>query len=308
MANDGFTKLQGLVDHFEARRLRAAARLHGDEAARWFFAIVGLELDFDYQINPLLTLRRVVDAPGEIELAGALADKSLMSAVASYSHSIQHELCVDRDAGNQQEEFDLAWRFLSALRTRTMSDFLVPAVSDRSWSTIAGVARDSCWVQLIEDVPRARRFVLPVPITREQLTWVDEHFTRFIELLEKPAFRLAVDSLTTHQHEASLRMTTASLWAGVEALLGISSELRFRLSALIAAFLEARGPERVRRYRGLKKLYDFRSRAVHGTAIDDTALQEHISEVRVLLSSLLCKITELGRFPSDDDWDLALFG
>jgi hypothetical protein len=303
-------RLRGVIDHFDGRRQRAAERLRGEDTPRWFFALVGLEIECDHELGDLLRLRQVVEPPGEVELAAALANKTLMSAVARYSHSVRHELCVERKTADddQQSGFNLAWWFLSALRVRTLAEFLVPAVSDHSWSTIAGVSEGTCQIALLEDVTRARRFAGPICVTSPDLVWVDEHLTRFIDLLEKPAFRLAVDSLTTHQHEASLRMTTASLWAGVEALFGISTELRFRLASLIAAFLEERGKARVGRYRSVKKLYDFRSRAVHGAVVDDSAMHEHIRQVRLLLSSLLCKIAELGHFPSEDDWETALFG
>lgn len=310
LSKERLDDLRRLVDHFEARRLRAAERLATDRKGRWYFALLGLDLGVpEYHIGDVATLRPVVEPPGEVELATALRDKDLLSAVGRYAHFVRHELGVDRSFGSKdQGAFNLAWLFLAALQTRTLADFLVPAVSDHSWSTIAAVADGGCYVQLLQDIPRARRFAVSVRISEGDLDWAAQNLLAFAELLEAPKFRLAVDCLTTHQHEASLRMTTASLWAGVEALFGISSELRFRLSVLVAAFLEPRGPQRIARYRAVKSLYDFRSRAVHGGALDDAMLEQHIRDVRMMLSLLICKMVEAKRVPSEDEWDATLLG
>ena len=311
LAKERLDELKRLVDHFEARRLRAVERLvAADRKGRWYFALLGLDLGVpEYHIGDVAALRPVAEPPGEVELATALTDKALLSAVGRYAHSVRHELGVDRSFGSKdQGAFNLAWWFLSALRIRTLADFLVPAVSDHSWATIAAISDGACHVQLLEDVPRARRFSVPVRISESDLDWASQSLIALAELLEVPRFRLAVDCLTTHQHEASLRMTTASLWAGVEALFGINSELRFRLSALVAAFLEPRGAQRITRYRVVKSLYDFRSRAVHGGTLDDAMLSQHIRDVRVMLSALVCKMVEIKRVPSEDEWDATLLG
>ena len=98
-------------------------------------------------------------------------------------------------------------------------------------------------------------------------------------------------------------MAAAALWAGFEALFGISSELRFRLSLLAAAYLEERGPERLALYRRIKKLYDYRSKAVHGGATSDDLLTGHVIEVRRLLSRLMCRMTEAGIMPTTEEYE-----
>ncbi|HET6203334.1 MAG TPA: hypothetical protein VFI25_11090 [Planctomycetota bacterium] len=148
----------------------------------------------------------------------------------------------------------------------------------------------------------------PVTISGADLDWVNENLPAFGNLLKVPRFRLAVECFTTHAHEASLRMTTASLWTGVEALFGINAEVRFRSAALVGAFLETRGRERVARYRAVKALYDLRSKAVHGGTLEDQALEQHIRDVRGVLSSLLRKIIESKHLPTDDEWDDVLLG
>jgi hypothetical protein len=274
--------------------------------------LLGLSTEVkEYRFAELATLRPVEEPPGEVELARALKDKTLLSAVGRYSHSITHELAVKGSLSPEnQGAFNLAWWIVAAVRIKTLAEILVPAVSDHTWSTIAAVPQDSCNIQLIEDVPRARRLGPPVSVKELDLRWVDDHLESFAALLELEVqkFRLAVDSLTTHQQEASLRMTTASLWVGLEALFGVKAELCFRLAALVASCLEARGEQRITLYHDLKHLYDFRSKAVHGEKLTDEVLIAHILQVRRLLSRVLCKMVEEKRVPSEDDLDVALLG
>jgi hypothetical protein len=57
------------------------------------------------------------------------------------------------------------------------------------------------------------------------------------------------------------------LWTGLEELFSPSkSELRYRISSLIAAYLEPPGRGRLGRQKDIAKLYDLRSIAAHGRA------------------------------------------
>lgn len=307
---DAIKAAEGLGQHFQQRKDMARAHLEAlGGVAEHCFALSGLSLVAGpYVFSGIATLREVQRPPGEIELAGALRNKGLMSAIARHMPGVTHELAVPRDVpGDPQQPFNLGWWIISAIRCRTLADLLVPAVASVSWDAIPAVEAGMCEVQLLEDVPAARRMGQVVAVSSESLDWVHLHLAAWIDLLERPAFRLAVDSLTTHHQQANLRMSAASLWAGFEALFGISSELRFRLSALAASYLEEMGPGRLALYRRIKTLYDYRSKAVHGAAITDAQLEEHIVEVRSLLSRLMCQMTEAGAFPSTEDFEARLF-
>src|SRR3546814_10901231 len=97
---------------------------------------------------------------------------------------------------------------------------------------------DSCEVRWIDDLPLAHRFAEPRELLGSDMDWIASHLANLANLLEDAKFRMAVVGLTEHHLQKSLRMAIADLWAGIEALLGISSELRFRISAYIAAYLE----------------------------------------------------------------------
>lgn len=296
-----------VLEHFRQRKDSAKERLAKlGGAPELCFAVSGLSVECDkYDFSRVAVLRRVEAPPGEIELAQALHRKSLLSAVARHMPSVTHELAVACDGEVfDQSNMNLGWWIISALRTRSQVDILVPAVADVSWDVIPAVEADACRIQLLEDVPAARRLDVRTAVSADALDWVDAQLKSWINLLERPAFRLAVDAMTTHHHHANLRMSAAALWSGFEALFGINSELRFRLALLAAAYLEDRGPERVSLYRRIKKLYDYRSKAVHGGATTDEMLVDHIIEVRCLLSRLLCRMTEQCSQPSIDEFEV----
>lgn len=304
-------KITDLAEHFAERKRRAQRHLELlDGREEFCFALCGLHFDdAPFEFDKAASLRRVEFPPGEVELAACLRNKSLMSAVARHSPGIRHELAVYRfrPSVDVQSAYNVGWWIISALRCKSGTDVLVPAVSHMSWDGMAGAPADSCHVQLIEDVPAAHRFSPPTPLRIDDLTWVGNHLCAWASLLELPAFRLAVDSLTTHHMHANLRMCATALWAGIEALFAVNSELRFRLAAFAAAYLERRGDGRLELYKEMKQLYDYRSKAVHGATTSDALLHAHVLKVRHILSRLVCKITEEGALPSLADFEAALF-
>lgn len=309
MVNDERLKgIKNLSEHFTARKDRAAKRLNTTPEGYWYFAILGLKTEVDsFEFDSLAKLQEVSEPPGAIEIAGALRDKVFFNAISRYSSSFEFELAVPRNSGNsEQAAFNLAWWIISALRVKTLAEILIPAVSDYSWSTMAAID-GQCHAQLLEDVPQAKRLAEPIEITSTDLGWVVANLNTFSELLETPKFRLAVETLTTHHFQNSERMVVAALWAGIEALFEVQSELRFRLSALIASMLEPRGKTRLELYRRAKKLYDVRSKAVHGSPLSRTQIHEHVIEVRKILSQLLCKSIESKKVPTEQDFDDYMF-
>lgn len=83
------------------------------------------------------------------------------------------------------------------------------------------------------------------------------------------------------------------------------SELRFRVSALIACYLTEPGEERMKAQKMLTKLYDERSQAAH------TAEQvevEAASETFAIMSQVLLKIISADRVPSREYLEKLLFG
>ncbi|TKJ44426.1 hypothetical protein CEE36_01405 [candidate division TA06 bacterium B3_TA06] len=264
----------------------------------------------EIRLGELGVLKRVVNPPGTDELAQALdkLETDKFHAVARYSKAISHELAVVELPGLSVGTFRLGQVIVYLVRVRTLAEILVPALADHSWGEIGSIKDNSCKVELLEDVPGARRISGPVELTRADLNWIGSNFLRFFHLyLDLNNFHLAVDSLARCHLEGSERMMVATLWSGIEALFSIDHELRFRLSSYIASVLEPSGEIRQNLYDRVKQLYDIRSTVVHGEEISKKKLVEHIKEVRKLLSRLLCKFTEKGKVPNQKEIEKIVF-
>ena len=83
------------------------------------------------------------------------------------------------------------------------------------------------------------------------------------------------------------RIKLAVLWAGIEGMFGASSEIRFRISLYIARFLhQDDSKKRKLLFETVKKLYNSRSSAVHGSKIKgdiDAAVEESANILQKIL-------------------------
>lgn len=302
-------KMQKILDFYKDREVRAKNRLAKTNGSWWCFAIVGLDSPLESFDSEYANLRKVEEPPHFQEWAEALKDNRVVGRGAGYLPLIHRELAISADIQdlNGVDPIDLGKCLISALKVRSGLEFIVPMVANTSWSTIPGVPKDFCKVQMLEDFPKARTFDASGQLTEADWSWSVKNITEFVRLLGNPPFRLAVDSLTTHMYQASSRMAVAALWGGIEALLNVESELRFRISTYVASYLRPFGEERLTMSRRMKKLYDVRSRAVHGAAIEPAEIESHVVEVRRLLSELLCKIVADGELPSTETFERRVF-
>jgi len=105
-------------------------------------------------------------------------------------------------------------------------------------------------------------------LTVDENDWIISHFKEAKQLLESERFQTAVHCLASYRWHSMPRIKLAVLWAGIEGIFGASSEIRFRISLYIARFLHQNDSEdRKLVFEAMKKLYNSRSEAVHGSKI-----------------------------------------
>ena len=297
----------------KSRRTTALGNLQ-HEREGWYFAICcKRDIRIDYTFSNFedmgVTFRSVELSPMIEELSDALQDKYQLSRVWGYSSSISHELFIE----GKQDEFNnlggfFAYYLIAALRIVSGVDFIVPMASNYSWSCVPALPKDSMIVDILEDHPKARLYDRMSDLTEDNFEWVNNNLYHFYCLIEdNPRFQIAVDTLVAYNQHANGRMCVAALWAGIEAVLGIGQELSFRLAAYIAAYLEPFGEDRLRLYNKIKKMYSFRSKAVHGAAIKENTITDHIVETKMILRRLLINITQNNKLPTADDFEALLF-
>lgn len=140
-----------------------------------------------------------------------------------------------------------------------------------------------------------------------RLRWVREKWQNAVHLMASHAdFRLAMEAFEMSTFIPHHALTLVSLWGALEALFSpSSSELRFRVSVLIASYLHPPGPERVAMQRSVYELYDKRSAAAHGRPKHDT---EHLTQTYNILRNVLLKIIDAREVPSRNALNNMLLG
>jgi hypothetical protein len=141
----------------------------------------------------------------------------------------------------------------------------------------------------------------PYKFTDNDVTWVTTHFSDARLLLDKEKFQTAVHCLASYRWHSMPRIKMAVLWAGIEGLFGASSEIRFRISLYIARFLHPNDSEaRKAKFELVKKLYNSRSSAVHGSKVKGD-LAQSVELSAALLNNLVRQTIINKALPSEED-------
>jgi hypothetical protein len=186
------------------------------------------------------------------------------------------------------------------------AELLIPADIEGRFESKIGVARTLVFLLRLGVNPA---ITLPVfsnyPFST--LPKVPERWQVTHHLLAQSAeFTLAVEALDAGQFVHDQALTLVSLWGALEALFSPStSELRFRVSSLISAFLESPGVNRANRQKEISKLYDKRSAAAHGKPKHEP---EHLLQTFNLVREVLIRIIDRGQVPTKDELEGMLFG
>ena len=75
----------------------------------------------------------------------------------------------------------------------------------------------------------------------------------------------------------------------------------------MASVLEERGSKRFALHSELKKLYDVRSKAVHGSQIEPIKMAQHLQRVREIFSLLMQKFIDNHKLPSVIEFEEMMF-
>lgn len=208
----------------------------------------------------------------------------------------------------ESEQLQAARLLTSALRLYADPAVTLVAISNCPYSALIDRRLEGCIITPLEVTPRYFPLRSTTPgCNHAGLRWVARHWKPMLKLYQAHAeFRLAVDALDHGQFEPNSALSLVSLWGAIEALFSPSTtELKFRVSALVAAFLERPGISRLTKQREVSALYDKRSAAAHGKPKHS---QEHLLATFELLRAVLVRITESGRVPSKSELEGSLFG
>lgn len=184
----------------------------------------------------------------------------------------------------------------------------LPVLSDHPFSALPEIPDRQATILPYE--VQGRYFPLSVSggrATTPALEWVKERWPVTYKLSSESAeFALAAEATDAGQYVKNSALALVSLWGALEALFSPStSELKFRVSSLIAAFLEPPGDERARLQKDVAKLYDKRSAAAHGKPKHEP---QDLLDTFNLLRRVLITIIDSRKVPSKDALEGMLFG
>jgi hypothetical protein len=141
------------------------------------------------------------------------------------------------------------------------------------------------------------------PASDANLDWAAKHFDTFHGMIGEDRFQNAVRCYGNAHYLFDDDAKIMLLWAGIEGLLDVDSELRRRIALHAAILLDGNPAEKARYFERVKKGYDVRSRVVHGSRAKPETLQQGYALAGEVLLTLLRKCVELGRVPTTAELD-----
>ena len=213
-------------------------------------------------------------------------------------------LQTDSPLGQQGE----LWWIVALLRLRLGPCILVPAVSNFPFAE--GPKREKeveYWSYEIE--PRVLHVAdnTPSKISEIDLAWVRKHWISSAELAAKRSeFHMLVEAVDQCMFAKRRSLAVLWLWSALEAMFSTGrEELRYRISTIIAAYLEPAGLGRMSLQKRIAKLYDGRSAAAHGR---EEKAGGTLSYTFDLVRRLVTRMIEAKEVPSREALEARLFG
>jgi hypothetical protein len=209
-------------------------------------------------------------------------------------------------AATHRERFAMARTLVFLLRLWTNPAIGMHAMADQSFSTL--FEADKKQIVPLETWPRHVQLALINEKSVDSSSeWVRKNWREAHRLyMSSTEFRLAADALDTGQFVLNEALVLVSLWGALEALFSPStSELKFRVSALIASYLETPGTARAALQKQVASLYDKRSAAAHGKPRHESP--DVLASFELLRKVLIRMITNKS-VPSKEMLEARLFG
>jgi hypothetical protein len=230
------------------------------------------------------------------------------AAKGGFAFDITAELFIPAALEEKYDKVGLARLLVFLLRLGANPAVTLPVFANASFAALPRMVDSE--VMLLPFEVEQRHFPLGVvggQVTVAAATWIKERWPVAHRLTSSHAeFELAVDALDRGQFVQQPALVLVSLWAALEALFSPStSELSFRVSALIAAYLEVPGTARLARQKLISKLYAKRSAAAHGKPNHD---HQNLLDSFNLLREVLISMLDAGHVPSKEELEARLFG
>lgn len=232
------------------------------------------------------------------------------AASGGFGFDIQVEVTIPSDISSllHCKSIDAAWWIIALLRLTTGSLLRAPIISNYPLTKDVASYKDLN-IQPLEVTPQQLMLdpESKLLISLADLEWTkDNWLSSFSLLLNSPKFRILLTSFDQAAYNHSSQLALLMLWTGLEEMFSPNkSELRFRISSLIASYLEPPGQSRLARQKVVAKLYDSRSAAAHSRS--DIKV-EPLRDTYYLVRETVLKIFNEKHVPSKINLEERMFG
>lgn len=253
----------------------------------------GLTVANDFPLSSGITISPLT--PGqELSIATTMGELHASTSILLMERIASFSLIIEDPAGGDalaRKAWNALWLFsLLALASRSPCISLYSVNADRKFTL-------------------ANRNMVIRPLTQlnaikeDQLLWAASSMERFDRLLADKRFQTSMRYYNNAHYLFDDDAKIMLLWAGIEGLLSVEAELSRRIALHAAILYDGDSSGKSAHFADVKKAYNIRSKVVHGTGADSTALSEAYSFASGLLIALLRKMVDLGRVPSASELD-----
>jgi hypothetical protein len=205
------------------------------------------------------------------------------------------------------DRLNTIWWIAALLRLKVTTALFVPVISTERFSSIPAIQQEpELWpIEIYTRRVNADPQLQP-KIEFDHLEWLKAHWLPASRLLANETFSVAFRAVDSSIWNNDPDLALVSIWGALERLFSTSQqELRFRVSAHIAGFLESPGRARYLCFKRTQGLYDERSKAAHGGEADGTRA---LKETYDLARRALLLMVETRRIPTKGELEARLFG
>jgi hypothetical protein len=189
--------------------------------------------------------------------------------------------------------------FFQLLMIKTGCRLGAPCFANHSLTIIDTLGPKDMEIKVFNGEDTTLRRYGRLPVTKDHLQWTVENLYHIIDKIDQEErLLMAFQSINAERFAHSPPMSLLTLWSGLEALFSIDQEQTFRLSLMVAYYLETESVQRQQLFDQMRDAYKIRSAVTHGRRKTPATIIESINFVTAVLRRCILHAAETGQLPS----------
>ncbi|TGD56767.1 HEPN domain-containing protein [Flavobacterium humi] len=277
----------------------------------WFILANGIYFkENEIEILPYLTIRKISKL-SVFELAGLGAKGFKEWSLVEPFCYLQNTFEIVSSENESTFGYDIlnrAWLLNTLFVLRNKTGINSVALLNRSWNNLKDpkdIQAGLCdyHVSMIQ-----AKNLQETEIHNVDIDWIRKHFEICNVLAFKyEKFRYAIEVINSWRYCVDIKSAIAIIWAAIESIVDVSTEITYRLSLSISSLLCERGEKRVIKFKEIKSLYGLRSKVVHGSNIKESEIEKALIGSFSLLAELVVSMIENNKVINEEDFETAIF-